>query len=153
MEAFFQPNRCRSTGVSPRGDQVRRTGGISETADSSNKTRQADSAAAPFDPRPLLLHPALDRLLVPFAGPPLGPLQAPAQALAQDHPDMAGVIADPGELGDHHRHPLQGPQVGVEPIGHRPRQQRLLDLGELGIRQLWSGPVGPRLPRRPPRPG
>ena len=48
MEAFFQPNRCRRIGVWPRGDQVRRTGGISETADSSKKTIQADSAAAPF---------------------------------------------------------------------------------------------------------
>jgi hypothetical protein len=38
MEAFFQPNRCRRIGVWPRGDQVRRTGGISETADSSKKT-------------------------------------------------------------------------------------------------------------------
>jgi hypothetical protein len=82
---------------------VRRTGGISETADSSKKTIQAVSAAAPFDPWPLLGHPVLNRLLVPLAGPPLGPLQAPAEALAQDHPDMAGVIADPGELGDDHR--------------------------------------------------
>jgi hypothetical protein len=48
MEAFFQPNRWRRIGVRPRGDQVRRTGGISETADSSKKTSQADSAAAPF---------------------------------------------------------------------------------------------------------
>jgi hypothetical protein len=48
MEAFFQPTRCRSTGLRPRGDQVRRTGGISETADSSKKTSQADSATAPF---------------------------------------------------------------------------------------------------------
>jgi hypothetical protein len=51
MEAFFHPNRWRRIGVWPRGDQVRRTGGISETADSSKKTKktiQADSAAAPF---------------------------------------------------------------------------------------------------------
>ena len=48
MEAFFQPNRCRKIGVWPRGDQVRRTGGISETADSSKKTSQADFARAPF---------------------------------------------------------------------------------------------------------
>jgi hypothetical protein len=47
MEAFFQPNRWRRIGVRPRGDQVRRIGGISETADSSKKTSQADSAAAP----------------------------------------------------------------------------------------------------------
>jgi hypothetical protein len=122
--------------VRPRGDQVRRTGGISETADSSKKTSQADSASAPFDPRPLLLHPAGDGLLVAFAGPPLGALQGPAEAMAQDHPDIAGVIADPSQLADHRRHPLQGPQVGIEPVGHRPRQQGLLDLGELGGRQL-----------------
>jgi hypothetical protein len=48
MEASFQPNLCRRIGVVPRGDQVRRTGGISETADSSKKTIQADSAHAPF---------------------------------------------------------------------------------------------------------
>jgi hypothetical protein len=103
MEAFFHPKRWRRTGVRPRRDQVRRTGGISETADSSKKTIQAVSAAAPFDPRPLLLDPAGDRLLVALAGPPLGPLQAPTKAPAQDQPDMAGVIPDPGQLGDHHR--------------------------------------------------
>ena len=48
MEAFFQPNRWRRIGVWPRGDQVRRTGGIRETADSSKKTIQADAARAPF---------------------------------------------------------------------------------------------------------
>jgi hypothetical protein len=102
MEAFFQPKRCRRIGVRPRGDQVRRIGGISETADSSKKTSQAVSAAAPFDPRPLLLNPAGNRFLVAFAGPPLGALQGPAETMAQDRPDVAGVIADPGELGDHH---------------------------------------------------
>jgi hypothetical protein len=48
MEAVFRPNRWRRMGVRPRGDQVRRTGGISEMADSSKKMSQADSAAAPF---------------------------------------------------------------------------------------------------------
>jgi hypothetical protein len=48
MEAFFQARRWRRIGVWPRWDQVRRTGGISETADSSKKTSQADSAAALF---------------------------------------------------------------------------------------------------------
>jgi hypothetical protein len=33
--------RSRSTGVTPRGAQVRRTGGVSETADSSRKHSQA----------------------------------------------------------------------------------------------------------------
>jgi hypothetical protein len=49
---------------------------------------------------------------------------------------MPRVVAHPGELGDDHRDSLQGPQVGIEPVGHRPSQQRLLDLSELSIRQL-----------------
>jgi hypothetical protein len=52
-------------------------------------------------------HPAGDRLLVAFGGAPLGPLHRPAQPVAQDRPDMAGVVAHPGELGDHHRDPLE----------------------------------------------
>jgi hypothetical protein len=48
MEARFQAIRCRKTGVVPRGDQVRRTGGISELPDSSKKTSQADFARALF---------------------------------------------------------------------------------------------------------
>ena len=62
-----------------------------------------------FDPRPLLLNPAGDGFLVAFAGPPLGPLQGPAKAPAQDHPDMAGMEADAGELLDHCRDALKGP--------------------------------------------
>jgi hypothetical protein len=52
-------------------------------------------------------HPAGDRLLVAFGGAPLGPLHRPAQPVAQDRPDVAGVVAHPGELGDHHRDPLE----------------------------------------------
>jgi hypothetical protein len=48
MEARFHATRWRRTGVVPRRDRVRRTGGISETPDSSKKTSQADSARAPF---------------------------------------------------------------------------------------------------------
>jgi hypothetical protein len=48
MEARFQAIRWRNTGVWPRTDQVRRTGGISEMPDSSKKTSQADFAAALF---------------------------------------------------------------------------------------------------------
>jgi hypothetical protein len=50
---------------------------------------------------------------------------------------MAGVIADPGQLGDHYRDPLQGPPVGIEPIGPGTLQQGLFDPGQLGSRQLW----------------
>jgi hypothetical protein len=48
MEARFQAIRWRRFGVVPRGDQVLRTGGISEMPDSSKKTIQADSARALF---------------------------------------------------------------------------------------------------------
>ena len=54
--------------------------------------------------------------------------------MAQDHPDMAGVVPDPGALGDHHRHSLQGPQVGGEPVGLGALPQHLLDLSGLRIR-------------------
>jgi hypothetical protein len=55
--------------------------------DSSKKTSQADVARALFDPRPRLLDPALDRLLVTFLGLALGPLHGPAQPIAQQPPD------------------------------------------------------------------
>ena len=52
---------------------------------------------------------------------------------------MAGVIPDPGELGDHHRHPFQGPQVGGEPVGQGALDQGLLDAGQVSGRQLGIG--------------
>ena len=52
---------------------------------------------------------------------------------------MAGVMADPGELADHHRDPFQGPQVGVEPVGLGALEQGLLDAGQVGGRQLGIG--------------
>ena len=48
MEARFHATRWRRIGVVPRGDQLRRTGGISEMPDSSTKTIQADFARALF---------------------------------------------------------------------------------------------------------
>ena len=48
MEARFQAIRWRRIGVRPRGDQVRRTGGINEMPDSSKKTSQADAALEPI---------------------------------------------------------------------------------------------------------
>jgi hypothetical protein len=52
---------------------------------------------------------------------------------------MPGVVTHPGELADHHRDPFQGPQVGVEPIGHHPGQQGLLDPGQVASRQIGVG--------------
>jgi hypothetical protein len=48
IEARFQLNGWRSTGVWPRGAQVRRTTGVSESPDSSQKTMIALRRAAPF---------------------------------------------------------------------------------------------------------
>jgi hypothetical protein len=87
MLARFQAMRWPRIGVRPRWDHVRRTGGISETPDSSKKTSQADFARAPFDPRPLVLDPVLDGLLVAFFGLALGALHRPAQPIAQQSPD------------------------------------------------------------------
>jgi hypothetical protein len=98
-----------------------------------------------FDPGPLMLDPAGDLLLVAFDRAPLRTLQRPAQPVAQDRPDMPRVMTHPGQLGDYHRDPLQGPQVGIEPVGLGALQQGLLDAGQLSARQLGSGPVGPRL--------
>ena len=83
-----------------------------------------------------------------------GPLQAPAQPAAQDHPDMAGVIADPGELGDHHRDPFQGPQVGVEPIGLGALPAGPARPWRAGRPTAWGpGRSGLGCARRPRRPG
>jgi hypothetical protein len=41
MDARFHLNRWRTTGVQPRGAQVRRVTGSSETPDSSQKTMTA----------------------------------------------------------------------------------------------------------------
>jgi hypothetical protein len=53
---------------------------------------------------------------------------------------MPRMVSNPGELRDHHRHPLQGPQVGVEPVGLGALEQGLLDAGQVGRRQLGIGP-------------
>ncbi len=92
-----------------------------------------------------LLDPADNGLLIAFAGPPLGALQRPAEAMAQDGPDMPGVMAHAGELGNDHRDLLQGPQVGVEPVGLGALEQGLLDAGQVGGRQLgiWAGGTPP----------
>lgn len=48
MDARFQLNGWRSTGVRPRGAQVERTTGITEIPDSSQKTMVALRLTAPF---------------------------------------------------------------------------------------------------------
>src|SRR6266567_7575970 len=105
------------TGVWPRGAQVRRTTGSSETPDSSQNTIRALRRRAFFpDPGPVALHPPRDGLLIALDGAPRGALQAPAQPVAQQLPHVAGMVGDLGHLLDHAPDPDEGPVVGVEPV-------------------------------------
>lgn len=49
----------------------------------------------------------------------------------------------PGEALDHHRDPVQGPELPGEPVGSGAFQQRLLDGGELLIGQSWRRAARP----------
>jgi len=66
-ETFFQlRKRCLSTGVCPRGAQVRCTNGVKVTPDSSTNTSLARRRVTFFDPRPVLGDPGGDGCVVPF---------------------------------------------------------------------------------------
>src|SRR5918995_3126748 len=154
MEARFQLNRWRMTGVTPRGAQVRRVTGSKETPDSSQNTMTALRRRAFFpDPWPVGGHPAGDGLLVTLDRAAGRALQAVAQAVAQQLPDVPGMVGDPGQPLDHGRDAGEGPVVGVEAVGAGALAQRLVDEVQLGIRQARGRPgragaaqrVGPAL--------
>src|SRR5215218_1604958 len=105
MDARFHLNRWRMTGVTPRGAQVRRVTGSSEAPDSSQNTITARRRRA----LARILGPVLDHA----AG---GALQAVVQPAAQQLPDVAGMVADPGQPLDHAGDAGKGPVVGVEPV-------------------------------------
>src|SRR6266571_556175 len=131
------------TGVWPRGAQVRRVTGSSDTPDSSQNTMAARRRRAPARILgPVLGHPARDRLLVAFDRAAGGALQAVAHAVAQQLPDVAGVVGDPGEPPDHAGDPVEGPVVGVEAVGAGALAERLVDGGELGVGQAQRGAGG-----------
>src|SRR6266545_2192067 len=131
------------TGVWPRGAQVRRVTGSSETPDSSQNTMTALRLRAFFpDPWPVGLHPAGDRLLVALDGAAGGALQAVVQPVAQQLPDVAGMVGDPGHLLDHARDPGEGPVVGVEAVRAGALPQRLVDGVELLVGQARGGSGG-----------
>ena len=119
------------TGVWPRGAQVRRVTGSSDAPLSSQNTITARRRRALRQIlRPVLGHPAGDRLLVTLDGTTGGALQPPAHT-AQQLPGVAGVVAGPGELLDHGGDALKGPVVGVEPVRAGTLAQGLVDGGEL----------------------
>jgi hypothetical protein len=57
---------------------------------------------------------------------------------------VPGVVADSGQLLDHHGDPCQGPPVGVVAVGSCALEQGLLDLAELSQGQsgFAAGPAG-----------
>src|SRR6266498_4658333 len=128
------------TGVWPRGAQVRRVTGISETPDSSQNTMTALRLRAFFpDPWPVGLHPAGDRLLVALDGAAGGTLQAVVQPVAQQLPDVPGMVANPGHPLDHGRHARKRPVVGAEAVRAGTLAQCLVDGGKLGVGQARGG--------------
>ena len=131
------------TGVWPRGAQVRRTTGSSDTPDSSQNTMAARRRRAPARIRgPVLGHPAGDGLLVTLNRATGGALQAVVQPVAQQFPDVAGMVGDPSQLFDHGGDAGKGPVVGVEAVGAGTRAERLVDGGKLLVRQARGRPSG-----------
>ena len=100
--------RSRTIGVRPFGAQVRATLGMSRKPDSSRKTRWAPRGPAFFYMRTAGPFPSGDRGLVPLQRAAFGVLTTPSQ-LGQELPDMIGMVAYPGLLGDQLRHTFQGP--------------------------------------------
>src|SRR6266581_6411072 len=143
IDIRFQLQWWRRTGVTPRGAQVRRVTGSSETPDSSQKTMAALRRRALLpDPRPVGGDPPGDGGLVALDRAAGGALQPVAQAVAQQLPDVPGVVGDPGQPPDHGGDAGLGPVVGVEAMGAGALAQGLIDGGELGVGQARRGAGG-----------
>lgn len=74
------------------------------------KTRWAPSLWAFFYLRPLVPLPVRNRVLVALHGAPLGNLATPT-GLAENLPDMAGVVADAKLASDHSGNAFQRPKI------------------------------------------
>jgi hypothetical protein len=55
-------------------------------------------------------------------------------------PPVRGMMADPGEVLDHRGDAVQRPQLAGEPVGRGAFQERLLNCGELLVREPGRGP-------------
>jgi hypothetical protein len=89
---------------------------------SSRKTMAAPQRRAFFYPRPVLAHPAANRLLVALDRAGLGLLRAPAQR-TQQPPHVIDVIAHPEATLDHLGYSRTRPQLGIESSGQGPLEQ------------------------------
>src|SRR5215471_17676645 len=105
----FQWKWYCSTGVRPRGAQVRQRCGRWLNPLSSMKTIVRPSVWAFFNLWPALAFPPLDADFVAFQRPAGGSLHTPVQ-LAKDLPDMPGMIEDLKLLRDQIRHSVTSPQ-------------------------------------------
>src|SRR5215211_1463290 len=128
------------TGVWPRGAQVLRTTGSSEAPDSSQNTSTARRRRALRQIlRPVLGHPAGNRLLVALCGAAGRALQPPAHA-AQQLPGVTGMVGDTGPMLDHGGDALKGPVVGVEAVGAGALAERLVQVVALLVRKARRRP-------------
>jgi hypothetical protein len=135
---------------SPRGALVRRTAGSSDTPDPSQNTMAARRRRAPARILgPVLSHPTGDRPLVTLDGAAGGPLQPVVQPVAQQLPDVAAMVGDPGQPLDHGGDAVKDPVVGVEAVRAGALPQRLVDGGQLG-RKACGRPDGGRRCAVPP---
>ena len=90
------------------------------------KTSVRPSLPAFFYRGPLDPLPTADLGLVALDCAAFGPLAA-EPVVAQQTPDVAGVVLDPGQVLDEGRHARKGPQVGLVAPAHRSGHQRLHD--------------------------
>src|SRR5437588_9775073 len=147
MEMVFQLKWYWSTGVWPRGAQVRQRCGRWLSPLSSMKTIVRPSFLAFFYLRPALLLPHTNLLFVPLQGPSGGPLAAPSQ-LPQNPPRMAGVVADPAFFLDQMGDPRRRPQAALVAQRLRPSLEAAFDSPQIFLAQSRfpsrsSGPLQP----------
>src|SRR5208283_3032314 len=143
-ESICQLKWYCSTGVCPRGAQVRTRCGRSLNPLSSMKTIVRRSQSAFFNSRPLHLLPLPNRLLVAFQRPSGRTLAAPTQ-FAQDAPDVVLVEAHPGPLLDEIPHAARGPQPSGISDRLGPPFERALEIAQLGRAELGWPPSASRL--------
>lgn len=99
----------------------------------------------PFEGRPALGPPGLDRRLVPLAGPLDRLLHAPA-GRPQERADVIGMVADPELAPNAGRHAPGRPDITPEAERLGPPRQQQRNLRPLLRRQLRPGPeAGPAL--------
>lgn len=100
------------------------------------KTRVRPSLRAFFYRRPLDPLPTADLGLVALNRAALRAL-ATEPVVAQQSPDMAGMILDPGQILDEGCHTRKRPQVGLVASAHRPFDKGLHD--QLGLKSSQLG--------------